>query len=100
MINVSRLLTSLSVLERFTNESLGFSHHSPNLNGFHYNRELLRAAVANTYVETLGNRSDSLYLAIEKSSPSSMKNSLFSRISAISKQSGIKEKRLTWTPLN
>ena len=93
MINVSRLLTSLSVLERFTNESLGFSHHSPNLNGFHYNRELLRAAVANTYVETLGNRSDSLYLAIEKSSPSSMKNSLFSRISAISKQSGIKEKR-------
>ena len=93
MINVSRLLTSLSALERFTNESLGFSHHSPNLNGFHYNRELLRAAVANTYVETLGNRSDSLYLAIEKSSPSSMKNSLFSRISAISKQSGIKEKR-------
>ena len=93
MINVSRLLTSLSALERFTNESLGFSHHSPNLNGFHYNRELLRAAVANTYVETLGNRSDSLYLAIEKSSPSSMKNSLFSRISAISRQSGIKEKR-------
>ncbi|MDA8056118.1 MAG: hypothetical protein M0Z77_10815 [Thermoplasmatales archaeon] len=41
----------------------------------------------------MSNRSDSLYLTIERSSPSSMKNSLFSRISAISKQSGIKEKR-------
>ncbi len=93
MINVSRLLTSLSALERFTNEPLGLSHHSPNLSGFHYNRDILKAAVANTYVETVSNRSDSLYLAIERSSPSSMKNSLFSRISAISKQSGIKEKR-------
>ena len=93
MINVSRLLTSLSALERFTNESLGLSHHSPNLSGFHYNRELLKAAVANTYVETISNRSDSLYLAMEKSSPSSMKNSLFSRVSAISRPSGIKEKR-------
>ncbi|MGC8699122.1 MAG: transposase [Candidatus Acidifodinimicrobium sp.] len=93
MINVSRLLTSLSALERFTNESLGLSHHSPNLSGFHYNRDLLKAAVANTYVETVSNRSDSLYLAIENSSPSSIKNSLFSRISAISKPSGIKGKK-------
>ena len=47
MINVSRLLTSLSALERFTNESLCLSHHSTNLSGFHYNRDLLKAAVAN-----------------------------------------------------
>lgn len=41
----------------------------------------------------MSNRSDSLYVAIERSSPSSIKNSLFSRISAISKPSGIKERR-------
>ena len=92
-MNQDRLPSSLRTLEHFTNESLGLSHHSPNLSGFHYNRVLLKAAVANTYVETVSNRSDSLYLAIERSSPSSMKNSLFSGISAISKQSGIKEKR-------
>ena len=93
MINVSRLLTSLSALERFTKDSLGLKHHSSNLSGFHYNRDLLKAAVANTYVETVSNRSDSLYLAIEKSSPSSIKNSLFSRISAISKPSDIEKER-------
>ena len=81
MINVSRLLTSLSALERFTNGSLGLSHHSTNLSGLHYNGDLLKAVVANIYVETVSNRSDSLYLAIEESSPSSMKNSLFSRVS-------------------
>ena len=73
-MNRDRLISSLRTLEHFTNESLGLSHHSPNLSGFHYNGDLLKAAVANTYVETVSNRSDSLYLAIEESSPSSMKN--------------------------
>ena len=53
MINVSGLLTSFSVTT------------PPNLSGFHYNRDILKAAVANTYVETVSNISDSLYLAIE-----------------------------------
>ena len=79
--------------ERFTNDSLGLKHHSTNLNGFHYNRDILKAAVANKYVKIVSNRSDSLYLSIEKSSPSSMKNSLFSGISAISKPSSIEKER-------
>ena len=88
-----RLISSLRTLEHFTNNSIGLRHHSPTLSGYHYNRDLLKAAVANTYVETVSNRSDSLYLAIENSSPSSMKKSPFSRISAMSRPSGIKEKR-------
>lgn len=92
-MNRDSLISSLKTLEHFTNDSLNLKHHSSNLSGFHYNRDLLKAAVANTYVETVGNRSDSLYLAIENSSPSSIKNSLFSRISAISKPSGIKGKK-------
>ncbi len=44
-------------------------------------------------METVGNRSDSIYLAIENSSLSSIKNSLFSRISAISKPSSIEKER-------
>lgn len=61
MINVSRLLTSLGALERFTNDSLDLRHHSGYLGGFHYNKDLLRAAVANTYLETVGTRSDFIY---------------------------------------
>lgn len=90
-MNRDSLISSLKTLEHFTNDSLGLKHHSSDLSGFHYNRDLLKAAVANTYVETVGNRSDSLFLAIERYSPSSIKNSMFSRISAISKLSGIEK---------
>jgi hypothetical protein len=33
--------------------------------GFHYDRDLLKAAMANTYVETVGDKADSLHLAIK-----------------------------------
>jgi hypothetical protein len=36
------------------------------LSGFHYNRDLLKSSVASTHVETVGNRADSLHLAIKK----------------------------------
>jgi hypothetical protein len=91
-MNKDRLISSLKTLEHFTNDSLGLKHHSSSLSGFNYNRDLLKAAVAYSYMETVGNRSDSLYLAIENSSPSSIKNSLFSRISAISKPSVTEER--------
>ncbi len=92
-MNRDRLLADLKTLEHFANDSLSLVHHSTNLSGFHYNRGILKAAVANTYVETVGNRSDSLYLAINKSSPYSIKSSLFSRVSVISRLSGIEGKR-------
>ncbi len=86
----TRLLTSLSALERFTNDALNIKRNSGYLGGFHLHRELLRAAVANTYLETVGNRSDSIHLAIErypeKDTVKGIRDSLFSRISSISKK--------------
>ncbi|EQD63538.1 transposase IS4 family protein [mine drainage metagenome] len=91
MINTAMLLTSLSALERFTNDSLKLKHHSGYLGEFHFNRELLRAAMANTYLETVGNRSDSIHLAIErypaKDTITGIGDSLFSRISSLSRKS-------------
>ena len=88
MINAPRLLTSLSALERFTNDALELRHHSGYLSGFNFNRDLLRAAVANTYLETVGTRSDSIHLTIErhtiKDAITGIGDSLFSRISALS----------------
>ncbi len=92
-MNRDRLHASLRTLEHFTNDSLSLKHHTPYLSGFHYNRDLLQAAVANTYVETVGNRSDSLYLAIENSTVDATKDSLFSRMPAITKPSRLDEKR-------
>ena len=92
-MNGDRLHATLRTLEHFTNDSLALKHHTQYLSGFHYNRDLLKAAVANTYVETVGNRSDSLYRAVEKSTVDAMKNSLFARMSAITKPSELDKKR-------
>ncbi len=90
MNNPTRLLTSLSALERFTNDAIRLKHDPGYLNGFHFNRELLRAAVASTYLETVGERADSIHLAIERYSVNDtvkgIRDSLFSRISALSRK--------------
>ena len=90
MNNPTRLLTSLSALERFTNDALRLKHDPGYLNGFHFNRELLKAAVANTYIETVGTRSDSMHLAIEHypvtDTVKGIRDSLFSRISTLSRR--------------
>lgn len=91
MINAPRLLTSLSALERFINDALRMKHHKGYLSGFNFNRDLLEAAAANTYLETVGTRSDSIHLAIEGHPMSDVitgiGDSLFSRISALSGKS-------------
>ena len=91
MNNPTRLLTSLSALERFTNDALRLKHDPGYLNGFHFNREFLKAAVASTYLETVGDRADSIHLAIEhypvNDTVKGIRDSLFYRISALSRKS-------------
>ena len=91
MINATSFHTSLSVFERFTKDALGICHDSGYLHGFHFNRELLKATVANTYIEKVGTRSDSIHLAIERNPLSDTikktRESLFSRISSLSRRS-------------
>ena len=82
---LGRYILSLHTLEKFTNDALHLTPHSNTLSGFHYNKELLKAASSNTYLETVGNRADSLHLAIERSSIKDIKDSMFSRIIALSK---------------
>ena len=87
----TRLLTSLSALERFTNDALRLKHDPGYLNGFHFNRELLKAAVASTYLETAGDKADSIHPAIErypvKDTVKGISDFLFSHISALSGRS-------------
>jgi len=57
---------TLKTLDTFVDRALGLTPKGPHLSGFHYTRDLLRAAVANTYMETVGSRADSIHLAIKK----------------------------------
>ncbi len=64
-LSEARLFRTLKTLDTFVDRSLNLPYKGPTLSGFHYNRDLLKAAVANTYIETVGNRADSLHLAIK-----------------------------------
>jgi len=64
-IDPARYFRSLKTLDTFIDRSLELKPKSKFLSGFHYNRDLLKASVANTYMETVGNRADSLHLAIK-----------------------------------
>ncbi len=94
MINIGRYILSLHTLEKFTNDALHLTPHSDKLSGFHYNKDLLKASSSNTYVETVGNRADSLHLAIERSNIKDIRDSLFSRIIALSKPFNFQEKNV------
>lgn len=91
MNNSNRLLTSLSALKRFTNDALRLKYDPGYLNGFHFNSDLLKAAVVSTYLETAKCRADSIHLAIEwyhvHETGKEIMDSLFSRISALSRKS-------------
>ncbi len=65
-VNPDRYFRTLKTLDTFVNCSLGLIPKSQHLSGFDYNPELLRAAVTNTYLETVGSRADSIHLAIKK----------------------------------
>lgn len=65
MPNRERLVLTLQVLRTFINRSLALSPETHPTNGFHLNRELLEAAMANTYVETVGDKADTLYRDIK-----------------------------------
>ena len=91
---IGRYILSLHTLEKFTNDALHLMHHSDNLNGFYYNKYLLKAASANTYVETVSNKADSLHLAIERTEIKDIMDSMFSRIMALTEPFNFSDKKI------
>jgi hypothetical protein len=84
---------TLHSLGKFVNDALNLSF-SNELNGFHYNRELLRAATMNTYVETVGNRADSLHMSIHKSSLKAIAESYIHTVSVITRHVNLSSKNV------
>ncbi|RZB29271.1 MAG: hypothetical protein AEth_01239 [Candidatus Argoarchaeum ethanivorans] len=65
-IDPARYFRTIKTLDTFVDRSLELKPKGEFLSGFHYNRDIPMASTANTYVETVGNRADSLHLAIKK----------------------------------
>lgn len=63
-VNRDRIFRTVTTLDIYVNRCLDLKPKSNYLSGFDYNRDLLKAAMANTYVETVGPKADSLHLAV------------------------------------
>ncbi len=64
-VNPDKYFRTLKTLDTFVDQALDLTPNTLTLSGFNYNLDLLYAAVANTYVETVGSRADSLHLAMK-----------------------------------
>jgi hypothetical protein len=65
VLNRERVYSTLTTLDVFVDRTPCLVPKSSTLSGFHYNRDLLRSAMANRYLETVGSRADSIHMAIK-----------------------------------
>lgn len=91
---IGKYILSLHTLEKFVNDALHLMHHSGHLNGFYYNKYLLKAACMNTYVETISNKAGSLHLEIESTWIRDIMDSMFSMIMAITRPFNFSDKKI------
>lgn len=61
-MNRERFVFSIGILRHFINNSLGLSRGKNSITGFELAEHLLDAAAYNTYIETIGNKADTLYM--------------------------------------
>ncbi|MDP2789101.1 MAG: transposase [bacterium] len=65
-VKTDRYFRTLKTIDTFIDRALGIIPNGINLSGFDYDLDLLHAALANTYLETVGRRADSIHLAIKQ----------------------------------
>ncbi len=88
----SRLCFSLGILEHFINNALCLFYDKHKITGFELVVPLTEASSYNTYVETISNKADVLYLRIKESLISMMEHAYLNYTSRISEKFKLDEK--------
>ena len=91
-MNETKLMFSLGELKHFINNSLGLSYEKYKITGFELIVPLLNAVAYNTYVETVSNKADILYLRIKESLTEMATYSYLDYISRLSRKFDWKNK--------
>src|SRR3989338_4007615 len=63
----NKISFSLGILKHFINDSLGLNYESNKVTGFELLDSLVSASAYNTYIETIGDKADTLYRRIKES---------------------------------
>ena len=87
----SRIFRTMKTLDVFFDRALGIDYQSDNLTGFHYNRDFLKAAFGKTYLETVGNKADSIHLLIKNTTISTIVDAYLATVRIVGKRFSLNE---------
>lgn len=90
----ARLCFSLGILKHFINNSLGISTKTHEVSGFELINPLLDSAAYNTYIETVGDKADTLYLRTKESLSEMTTHSYLDYINRLSRKFNWKNKKV------
>ena len=94
-MNESRLCFNLKMIKKFINNSLDLSDEKYDVTGYELLSPLLNAVAYNTYVETIGDKSDTLYLRCKESLISTMEHAYLNYIKGVSNKFKLNEREVT-----
>ena len=94
-MNEDKLCFSLKMIKKHINYALGLSDDKYKITGYELLPMLLESASCNTYIETISNKSDTLYLRCEESLISMMEHAYLNYIKGISNKLGLNKKPVT-----
>ena len=90
----NKISFSLGILKHFINDSLGLSYETNKITGFELLNSIMEASAHNTYVETIGDKADTLYRRIKESPISMTTYAYLNYISRISTKLQLKDKEV------
>src|SRR3989344_5278743 len=93
-MNETKLMFNLGILKHFINNALKLSYDEKNITGFEMIVPLLEASSHNTYVETVSNKADSLYLRTKDVSMIGMTYAYLDYIRRISEKLSLRKKKV------
>ena len=93
-MNEDKLCFNLKMIKKFINNSLDLSDNKFEITGYELLSPLLNAVAYNTYVETIGNKADTLYLRCKESLIGTMIYSYLNYIKGVSNKFKLNEKKV------
>lgn len=91
-INPDKLQSTVRGLEYFVDGCLGLDRNDATLSGLEYTLDLLEAAYANSYVETVGEHADSLHMAVKATHPERVIDAYLARAARVGARHELAEK--------
>src|SRR3990167_2736097 len=90
----NKISFSLGILKHFINDSLGLDYESNKVTGFELLNSVVCASAHNTYVETVGDKADTLYRRIKESPISMTTHAYLNYIKRLSEKLKLNEKEV------